>query len=253
MKDTKSIVARHNGDAISQGGIFEEIDGVWLDGLQFCSKVYGMFRAQRAKPNAITRWRLRSGGFEKKTAEELLPISRYIQAKYRTGYYISIRWRSGSQSFDAEIVRCGEIVECYRLSPFGFLEVTSAMHANDHLLREGLENGGFVFGVEGMQVAGTRASQNREITSTPVVHANHDFIETMAEIALTSIRNKINKNYPENAVLIVQCTLNAPYLEDEWQRFISVVQERLPSHDFEEIWVCDSNDLYCTSLSQRKR
>ena len=80
-----------------------ELDGVLFDGLQFCSKVYILFEQVRQAEDGPSRLRLRATGVEKKLIEELLPICKYVQAKYRAGRYISVRWINGSQQFDAEV------------------------------------------------------------------------------------------------------------------------------------------------------
>ncbi|MFM0603653.1 hypothetical protein PQR05_03875 [Paraburkholderia sediminicola] len=230
------------------GCSYSDVDGVWLDGLQFCARVYAMFEALRRQPDATTRFRMRPSQFEKKLLEELLPICRYIQTHYRTGRYISLRWLSGSQPFDTEVVQRGAYVEHYNLASNGYLEVTSAVHANDYLLRERLETQGFVYGVGGLKATGTKRSGNREITSEVVVHSNWDFVHTMSGIVLDRIQSKIAAGYPEHTTLVVQCTLNSLYLPDDWEKLVQAVHSGLPDHGFDEIWLCDDRELFYSSL-----
>ncbi len=78
------------------------LDDKLLDGLKFCLKVYDLFDQVRPSPMGLEK----SGCWiadEKRLLEELLPIAQYIQARYRTGNRLKIRWLSGSQSYDAII------------------------------------------------------------------------------------------------------------------------------------------------------
>lgn len=93
------------------GPSISAIDGQLLDGLCFCTKVYELFESIRATDDGRSRLRMRASAVEKKLVEELLPICKYIQTKYRAGRYISIRWVSGNQQFDAEARQCGSYVD----------------------------------------------------------------------------------------------------------------------------------------------
>ena len=81
--------------------------------------------------------------------EELLPIAKYVQANYRPGRYISVRWMDGSQPFDAQIEQRGAYVSENHYPSVGHLEVTCAMHPNEYLSRELLDTKGSAFGLEG--------------------------------------------------------------------------------------------------------
>lgn len=111
-------------------------------------------------------------GLEKRLLEELLPICRYVQANYRPGRYISIRWIDGNQGYDAEVVQRGAYVTKTYYPENSFLEVTCCMHPNEHLSRELLEKKGGGFGLEGM-----RRLKSGEIESVPVGHKGKEFIE----------------------------------------------------------------------------
>ena len=86
---------------------FAQFDGEIIDGLRFCSLTYKLFDKIRGAENGPSRLRMRDSQVEKKLLEELLPICKYIQAKYRAGKYISVRWASGSQQFDAQVIQTG--------------------------------------------------------------------------------------------------------------------------------------------------
>jgi hypothetical protein len=75
------------------------LDDKLLDGLKFCLKVYDLFDQVRAELDDLGKIRLLKSRREKRLLEELLPIAQYIQARYRTGNRMKIRWLSGSQSY----------------------------------------------------------------------------------------------------------------------------------------------------------
>jgi hypothetical protein len=141
------------------------IDGSLLDGLIFCRKVYDLFESIRSTAEGRSRLRMRAGEVEKKIVEELLPICRYVQAHYGPGRYISVKWVNGSQHFDAVVHQSGSFVDHGQFPSTAHLEVTGAVHPNDYLSRELIDNGGVAFGVEGVQ----RLPKTREIRSRPII------------------------------------------------------------------------------------
>src|SRR5713226_6039519 len=91
-------------------------DAKLLDGLDFCRKVYDLFDQVESAPDGIAKLRLRSTKIEKRLTEELIPIARYVQARYREGRRIKVRWLSGSQPYDAVLLSSGGLVE-HRMAP----------------------------------------------------------------------------------------------------------------------------------------
>ena len=89
-----------------QNTLLQPLDNQSLDGLKFCSLVYEIFEKVRETPAGIEAIRMRRGKC-KKLVEELLPICKYMQAKYRPGRYISVKWRDGNQTYDAELRSTG--------------------------------------------------------------------------------------------------------------------------------------------------
>jgi hypothetical protein len=125
-------------------------DGQLLDGLDFCRKVYDLFDQVRDGPDGIAKLRLRPTKNEKRLIEELIPIARYVQARYREGRRIKVRWFSGSQPYDAILWSSGALVE-HRMAPRRFLiEVTTSVHQNEYLARRLLHERGGSFGVKGI-------------------------------------------------------------------------------------------------------
>lgn len=66
-------------------------DGTLLDGLDFCGKVYDLFDWMQGVPDGIGKLRLRPTKNEKRLVEELIPLARYVQARYREGRRIKVR------------------------------------------------------------------------------------------------------------------------------------------------------------------
>jgi len=128
-----------------------EFDGVLIDGLEFCTKVYALFEYVRTEPDGIERIRARASIVEKRLLEELLPICRYVQTYYRLGRYISVRWVNGSQSYDAELHQRGEYITQGYYSPVAYLEATCAMNENEHWIRTLMNEGRPVFAPEGIK------------------------------------------------------------------------------------------------------
>src|SRR5438045_3358322 len=85
-------------------------DGKLLDGLRFCCQVYDLFDQVSSEPDGVAKLRLRPTKVEKRLVEELIPIARYVQARYREGRRIKVRWFSGSQPYDAILWSCGSLV-----------------------------------------------------------------------------------------------------------------------------------------------
>ena len=105
------------GSLVSRGGQYKDnevmpkrkpldlsaLDDRLLDGLKFCLKVYDLFDQVRSEPDGLGKIRLLKTKREKRLLEELLPIAQYIQARYRAGNRLKVRWLSGSQPYDAII------------------------------------------------------------------------------------------------------------------------------------------------------
>ena len=220
-----------------------QFDGELIDGLKFCTKAYALFEQIRNTENGPSRLRMRASDIEKKLLEELLPICKYVQTKYRAGRYISVRWVNGSQQFDADVVEAGACVQQNRLAASGYLEATCVMHPNDYLSRELLDKKGGTFGPEGI-----RRLKTREIESKPVIRRNLEFVHSYSKLVLKQIEKKAGIKYPLNTTLIVQCSLNTLYTPDEWALLISAVHSGQPAHKFHEIFMYDVVSEYSCSL-----
>lgn len=227
-------------DALS----YASVDGIMLDGLGFCARVYGMFNALCARPDFQTRLRKRPTKFEKRLLEELVPLARYVQLTHTRGVNVSLCWSSGRQAGEAVVRRSGLSVEHGGYQREGMLEVTQAAHKNDHLLRELLDTQGHAFSPDGIRVQGKRSDGSRTVTSDAHSYGGDEAIVRQGAIVLHAVQAKIEKPYPDHTTLIVQVTLNSLYLPDEWDDLVQRVRDHLPEHSFEEIWLFDSSDRY---------
>ena len=220
-----------------------QFDGELIDGLQFCAMAYELFEKIRCAEDGPSRLRMRATDVEKKLIEELLPICKYVQAKYRAGRYISVRWVNGSQQFDAEVFQTGKYVQEGYFPASAYLEATCVMHPNDYLSRELLDTKGVAFGFDGI-----RRLKSGEIESVPVVHRNLEFMKSYSEMVLKQIGKKTGINYPFETTLVVQCTLNRLYMPEEWEALVAEVRNHQPEHQFREIFMYDTVSEYSCSL-----
>lgn len=222
--------------------MLQSLDGQSIDGLKFCGLVYGIFEKVRETPEGIEAIRMRRGKC-KKLVEELLPICKYIQGKYRPGRYISVTWKDGNQTYDAELRSVGAYVAHGHYPANSFVEVTCVVHPNDYLAREHLNAGGAVFGLDGL----TR-TKDRKVNSVPHVHASDIFIEDYADLVLAELVKKSVKPYPDRTALVMQCSLNRLYVPHEWAKLISSIQDRIPPHPFIELFLHDPVSEYSSSI-----
>jgi hypothetical protein len=168
--------------------------------------------------------------------EEILPLARFVQVKTRPGNELKIKWIHGNQQFDAYFKQFGSYVENGFSIPEGCLEVTGIYHPNHYLARELSNNGEIFFSYDGLK----RDKNTKSILSTPVVRGGLEFVENMAKASVEQIRKKSKISYPDNTILIVDCSLDIYYYEHEWHHFLCKVRENMPSHSFKEIFLYDS-------------
>jgi hypothetical protein len=225
-------------------------DGRLLNGLDFCRKVYDLFDQVRNEPEGITKLRLRLTKNEKRLIEELIPIARYVQARYREGRRIKVRWSSGSQRYDAVLLSSGALVE-HRLVPRRlFVEVTTSVHQNEYLARRLLHERGGSFGVKGI----SRDKKTGSIVSKPHVHSNDELPADLAAQILERIKSKSDKQYPSGTVLIVNCFPNGLILDSEWTDAIQRVTKGQVHLGFREVFLLETVMSHSATLyGDRKR
>lgn len=225
-------------------------DGQLLDGLDFCRKVYDLFDQVRGGPDGIAKLRLRPTKSEKRLIEELIPIARYVQARYRERRRIKVRWFSGSQPYDAILWSSGALVE-HRAAPRKLLvEVTTSVHQNEYLARRLLHERGGSFGVKGI----SRDKKTGAVVSKPHVHTNDELATDLAGQILERLKSKSNKHYPPGMVLIVNCVPNGLILGSEWSDAIERVTQAKVHLAFREVFLLETAMSHSTTLyGDRKR
>lgn len=221
-----------------------DFDNRLMNGFDFCKKAYTLFEKIRSGPNGVEMLRLRKGKLEKKLIEELLPIARYIQARYNHGRQVKVRWKDGNQNYDARLLSSGALVDIGQAPKYQYVEVTTAVHENDHISRGMLNKNGLVFGVKGIK----KHPETGEYMSEPHIYAGSELSQDLAAKILERIAAKAKINYPANTSLIIQCFLDTLFLEDEWDYAISKVKDNHVNHAFREIFVFDSNHHYAATF-----
>jgi hypothetical protein len=221
-----------------------DFDDRLMNGFDFCKKAYGLFEEIRRGPNGVERLRLRKGRLEKKLIEELLPIARYVQARYNHGRQVKVRWKDGNQNYDARLVSSGALADIRQVPKSEYVEVTTAVHENDHISRRISNKEGRVFGVKGIK----KDPQTGDYVSEPYVYTNHELSEDLAVKILERVTAKSKIKYPANTSLIIQCFLDTLFFEDEWEYAIAKVKDGGVQHAFREVFVFDSNHHYAATL-----
>lgn len=221
---------------------FSAIDGQLLDGLDYCRKVYDLFDQINRENDGKSRLRLRRLKSDKRLVEELLPLARYVQARYQAGRRLKVRWLSGSQPYDAVLWSSGSLVEHGGAPRKVFVEVTTSVHPNDYLRRQLLHQRGGSFGVKGIHREG------KAIVSKPYVFSGGENARDLAEQILARLRAKASKAYPSATVLIVNCSTNCLILEDEWTDAVEQIRKACPRVDFREVFLMDMLMSHATTL-----
>jgi hypothetical protein len=214
------------------------IDDRILDGLDFCRKVYDFFDRIKSDPDGKIRLRLQSKigtRFEdKRLVEELLPLAYYIQARYRVGRRIRVRWKSGSQPYDAVLLSDGSLVERDGSLREVFVEITTSVHRNDYLVRQRVNQSGGSFGPQGTYREG------RQIVSRPHVADGFEIPKDLAALIVASLHNKSRKGYSPETVLVVNCVPPCGWMdENEWKNATEQVRIANLSIPFREVFLVD--------------
>jgi hypothetical protein len=222
------------------------LDGQLIDGLEFCRMVYDLFDETRRAPNGLRVLRLRSTTTAKKLLEELIPIARFIQARYQYGRRIKVRWFSGSQPYDAILWSSGALVKHGMARRRQVLEVTTAVHPNDHLSREESDTKGMSWGAKQVR----RDRRTREITSDPYVYSGNERSLDLSGQILQCVKKKAVKNYPASTILIVNCESEGLMLEDEWDEVVGQVKhaQEMP---FREVFLVETGRAWTATIYGR--
>lgn len=225
------------------------IDNQLLDGLEFCTRIYDVFDHIRKQPDGIARLRLRPSNLEKRLIEELIPLARYVQARYREGRRLKVRWLSGSQSYDAVLWSSGELVKRGIAARKVLVEVTTSVHQNNYLARELLHEGGPVFGVKEIK----RDKMTKKIVSTPYVNTQGQIASDLATQIIQRLKSKSAKNYPPNTVLIIYCITNSLTFENEWDDAMDEVMTSRAHLAFREVFLVETAMAYTKTFYGQPR
>jgi len=226
-----------------------QLDGIRLEGLEFCRRTYALFEAIRAQPDGKSRLRMMPTDLEKKLLEELMPIAKYVQDHHRPGRYFEVKWHAGDQQFDAEVFQAGDYVQHSYYPAESFIEVTCASHPNDYLMRERLDTEGSAFGYEGL--SRVKTGRDKSVDSVPTSSSIAATIGQFVDILAGAIEKKRAKTYPGRTVLIVRCTLNTGYLPSEWEQLARAVAGRVEVEPFAEIYFYDATNYFSCQLYPR--
>lgn len=211
------------------------LDGVLLDGFDFCRKVYDLFDQVSEGPDGVAKLRLRPTKVEKRLIEELIPLAHYVQARYREGRRIKVRWFSGFQPYDAVLWSSGAMVK-HGVAPRRLLvEVTTSVHPNEYLARRLLHERGGSFGVKGI----SRDKQSGEIVSKPHVHNNDELASDLAAQIIERLQSKGKKGYSAGTVLVINCVANGIILPSEWNDAVDRVAKTQAHLAFREIFLIE--------------
>lgn len=219
-------------------------DNHLMNGLLFCKRVYDLFTKIRNSHHGIRKLRLRKGKVEKKLIEELIPIARYIQARYNQGRQLRVRWIDGRQRYDARLLSVGPLADKRLFPKKQFAEVTTAVHENDHILRRLIDEQGGAFSVNGIKLK----QKPKGVESSPYVYRNDEAQTDLTNRILRRIQSKSKKEYPPKTVLLVQCFLDTTFLQNEWDDTIDNLIKMRIDHKFYEIFVFDSNSHYTATI-----
>lgn len=226
----------------------QQLDGRLLDGLAFCATVYDILEEIQGTPGGLEELRLLTSKRAKRLMEELLPLARYVQSRYGPGSRLRIRWAGGNQPYDAFVLGSGLEFERRPLPRREYVEVTTAAHKNDYLVREQLHRQGLTWG--GRTAARNRTT--REVTSEPSVYDRDERLAEHVAIIGAAIAEKTAKSYPKPVTLLVRCIFSLPVLEDEWAHVVKTLRERESKHAFREIVLLDQVGRRCTTLSVKR-
>jgi hypothetical protein len=226
----------------------ESIDGRMLDGLEFCARAYAAFDAIRNSRGGVEELRMRKTKRAKKIVEEVLPLARYVQMRYGPGLRIKLRWRGGSQRGDAYLTWEGAMVTALRIPSHQLLEVTTAVHPNEYLAREHLNETGHAYAPRST----SRDRNTGKAISEPSVFSDRQLAEELVTQVRSAIQKKRSRQYPRPTSLLIQCVLTAPLLDDEWDYAIRELQKSEECLPFREVVLLASIGDRFSILHSRK-
>lgn len=175
----------------------------------------------------------------KKLLEEVLPIAvflKYFDTPSRTP---RCRYCPGNQPFDAQLKVTGREVELGLLKSMYYLEVTTAIPHDDHLVREALHRHGFVVTSGSHRRVGSRRRGREVIETSPEVR-DYDFpVAQLASLVEHALDRKQAQDHPNPAMLIVVVSPDRPLGCSDWAKVQDELTRRTDSSGFAGHYVVD--------------
>ena len=157
---------------------------------------------------------------------------------------MKVRWVDGGQQFDAKLLSAGPMADRPFVPKRQFIEVTTAVHENNHFSRKLIDEQGGAFSVKGIELK----QKPKKVVSKPYVYTNDEAQNDLANRILGRIEAKSEIDYPPKTVLVIQCFLDTLFFQDEWDDAIEQLRKARTEHRFHEVFVFDSNYHYSATL-----
>lgn len=200
------------------------IDGVRLEGIEFCRRVYQIFDEYRISSDYPRASRLRTHKSYNRFFDEALPLAAFIQLFHNHWRRVEVEWFSGYQSYDAKIfVRTKSFIE----QTF-YVELTAACHPDAWISRHELETQGFSWG------------PNRTVgpdgTVGPLCLDSYQRTNQWKSYLSRGISSKIAKDYPPNTILVLCFNPSGVIVLEEWEELIELMREDSAPPGFHAIY-----------------
>lgn len=231
----------------------KSIDGVPLDGLEFCARAFSLFDSIYEAPGGKSELRLRSSVRSKRLMEEILPIAAYVQAIHSPALRLIVTWRNGNQRYDAHIRCVGKRAALGEVRKQYFLEVTTSGHENDYLVRENVDSTGGSFAPRNTK----RDRKSKQIISVPSVYSNDERERETVEHVDRIVAKKRLKPYQAPTVLLVQCSIFSIIGSDEWGAIVESLKRGRDYGPFKEVYILEPNErrlarIYASPMRRRR-
>ena len=186
----------------------------------------------------------------KELIEEVLPIAIFARNFEVPERKVMCKYTAGSEnSADGEIRLSGARVGLGGFEASYFLEVTSAAPKKEHLRREALANGAFVYAGANIARVGSRHNADSYIVSKPpAVHeADSDIAETVL-LVRNAIELKLRKEYISPCILIIRVEPDRLLSLRQW---CSIAEKSLVSEvsgKFAAVYIVHTDSAICMPI-----
>jgi len=179
--------------------------------------------------------------------EEILPLATMAQYFCVPGRLVRCRHQPDTlNNFDGWIRFEGDEVASGIFKPEYFVEITSVLSPDDHLVREELLARGASFPGGDFKKTGKRGEPNRSVRSCAVARDVYDEIAQVREAVRAAIERKSSKPYPSPALLLVSVSRRRLGFE-EWLIVSKAVSDLVADSAFQAVYLLNpwSNDVIC--------